>query len=40
MQHDGSAIAVLDKHSDEGDADENIVGVVVLQEEETCGCEC
>lgn len=30
VEHDGSAISVFDKHSNEGHTDENIVCVVVL----------
>lgn len=30
VEHDGSAISVFDKHSNERHANENIIGVVVL----------
>lgn len=32
MEHDGSAIPVFDEHADEGHADEDVVGVIVLHE--------
>lgn len=34
MEHDGSAISVFDKHSNEGHTDEDIVGVIVLKEKD------
>lgn len=34
VEHDGSAVSVFDEHADEGHADENIVGVVVLHVKE------
>lgn len=34
MEHDGSAVSVFDEHADEGHADENIVGVIVLHMKE------
>lgn len=33
VEHNGSAVSVLDEHSDEGHADEDIIGVIVLHEE-------
>lgn len=35
MEHNGSAVSVLDEHSDEGHADEDVVGVIVLHEKNT-----
>lgn len=32
VEHNGSAVSVLDEHSNERDADEDIVGVIVLHE--------
>lgn len=32
VEHDGSAVSVFDEHPNEGDTNENIVGVVVLWE--------
>lgn len=30
VEHDGSAVSVFDEHADEGHANEDIVGVIVL----------